>query len=277
MELGDDQRGRGASLGTLRSGIGLLAEGAGFLRSHRTLWLLALVPIVFATLAVGSAIVLFWQNFDWIHQAWIDVLPVLEAGAWWSWLWVGPGIALFWLLGWVGVLLAFALSLVAALLLANLASAPFLDRLSVRVESIVRGEPPPSGGGLAATFAETARSLVAEFQRLLFFAAIWLALSGIGFVVPGAHLVTGPVLVVVTVILLPLDYAGFALDRRQLSFRSRRRWLAANLPTSLGFGGIAFAACLVPGLNLLIGPALVTGGTLLVLRSPPEPREPGER
>ena len=33
---------------------------------------------------------------------------------------------------------------------------------------------------------------------------------------------------------------------------------------------IAVAACLVPGLNLLILPSLVTAGTLLVLRAPPE-------
>jgi uncharacterized protein involved in cysteine biosynthesis len=36
-----------------------------------------------------------------------------------------------------------------------------------------------------------------------------------------------------------------------------------------GFGGVAFLACLVPGLNLLIMPALVTAGTLLVLRTEP--------
>jgi uncharacterized protein involved in cysteine biosynthesis len=41
-------------------------------------------------------------------------------------------------------------------------------------------------------------------------------------------------------------------------------------PTMVGFGGVAFGACLVPGLNLLILPALVTGGTLLVLRLQPD-------
>lgn len=83
------------------------------------------------------------------------------------------------------------------------------------------------------------------------------------------HLVTGPLLIVATVLLLPLDYAGFALDRRQIRFRSRRRWLRTNFSTMIGFGGVAFIACLVPGLNLLILPALVTAGTLLVLRIPP--------
>jgi len=276
MELGDDPRdGRGA-FGAFRFGLGLLPEGARFLRRNRALWLLAFVPVVFTTLAVGVAIALFSEHFGWIHQTWVGVLPVLEAGAWWTWLWIGPGIVLFWLVGWLGVVLAFALSLVAALLLANLASAPFLDRLSVRVESMIRGEASTSGAGGSGVLVESARSLLAEFQRLLFFAGIWIVLSGIGFVVPGAHLVTAPLLVVVTVVLLPLDYAGFALDRRQMSFRSRRRWLVSNLPTTIGFGGVAFAACLVPGLNLLILPALVTGGTLLVLRAPPGAADPDE-
>ena len=34
-----------------------------------------------------------------------------------------------------------------------------------------------------------------------------------------------------------------------------------------GFGGVAFLACLVPGLNLVVMPALVTAGTLLVMRT----------
>jgi uncharacterized protein involved in cysteine biosynthesis len=34
-----------------------------------------------------------------------------------------------------------------------------------------------------------------------------------------------------------------------------------------GFGGVAFVACLVPGLNLLMTPVMVTAGTLLVLRT----------
>jgi uncharacterized protein involved in cysteine biosynthesis len=37
----------------------------------------------------------------------------------------------------------------------------------------------------------------------------------------------------------------------------------------VGFGGAAFALCLVPGLNLLAIPGLVVGGTLLAVADPP--------
>jgi len=258
-----------SSASHFREGLFLLAEGAGFLRRERRLWPLAVIPVFFATLLVGMAVALFWVRLEMIHSAWLSVLPVIEATDWWAWIWVGPGKLVIWLLGWLGVVVAFALSLIAALLLANLVSAPFLDQLSQRVERIARGELPTTSAGSGGVIRETLRSFAAELQRLAFLGFIWIALSGVGFVVPGAHLVTGPLLVVVTVLLLPLDYAGFALDRRQIPFRSRRRWLWANLPTMTGFGGVAFLACLIPGLNLLIMPALVTAGTLLVLRTEP--------
>ena len=106
---------------------------------------------------------------------------------------------------------------------------------------------------------------------MLFFVSLALPLVVAGVLVPGAQLVTGPALVVVTVFFLPLDYAGFTLDRRRLSFKARRRWLLVHRDAVLGFGAAAFLVCLVPGLNLLAMPVLVAGGTLLALRYQPEP------
>ena len=257
------------SIGGFRTGLGLLGEGARFIRGERRLWPLAIVPVLFATVLVTIAASLFWTRLDTIYQAWVSVLPVLEVTDWWTWIWVGPGRLLLWLVGWLGVLLVFALSLIAALLLANLLSAPFLDQLSVRVEAIANGDRSGQSQGFGDLIGETLKSFVAELQRLIFLIVVWGSLSLIGFVIPGAHLVTGPLLIAATVLLLPLDYAGFALDRRGIPFRARRQWLRENLPTMTGFGGVAFLACLVPGLNLLILPALVTAGTLLVMRTTP--------
>ncbi|MFP6655296.1 MAG: EI24 domain-containing protein [Myxococcota bacterium] len=256
--------------GGFRSGLGLLGEGIGFLRRERRLWPLAVVPILFAMVSVGSISWLFWLRHELIHEACVAFLPILEATSWWSWLWVGPGKLLLWLIAWFGVLVAFGMSLLAALLTANLFSAPFLDQLSVRVEAIETGAGPKASDAVGDRVGETLRSFTAEFQRLMFLVALWGSLSLAGFIFPGAHFVTGPLLVVATVLLLPLDYAGFALDRRRFSFRRRRRWLVENLPTMIGFGGVAFVACLVPGLNLFLMPALVTAGTRLVLRTTPQ-------
>jgi CysZ protein len=251
-------------------GVGLLAEGMGFLRRQRRLWPLALVPVLFAMIGVASAAALFWAHLEAIHQIWVVLLPALEATQWWSWIWVGPGRLFFWSLGWLAVVLSFAVSLIAGLLIANLASAPFLDQLSQRVEAIVLGPAAASGSEASSPLSETLGSYAAELKRLGFLGGLWLVLTLVGFGVPGAQLVTGPLLVVATILFLPLEYAGFALDRRRMSFGRRRRWLWSELPTMIGFGGVAFAACLIPGLNLLILPSLVVAGTLLVLRAHPE-------
>ena len=250
-------------------GVGLLAEGVGFLRRERRLWPLAFVPVLFAMFGVALASSLFWLYLDVVQESWSALFPAFEAEQWWTWIWVGPAKALVWLLTRVAVLASFALCLVAGLLMANLASAPFLDQLSQRVEAIVRGHPSSAESPSPSIFVESLKSIAAEFQRLAFLAGVWAILSLVGFVLPGAHLVTGPLIVATTILFLPLDYAGFALDRRGLTFRSRRRWLWSELPTMIGFGGVAFGACLIPGLNLLVLPSLVTAGTLLVLRAHP--------
>ena len=252
-----------------RQGVMLFAEGIAFLRGAPSLWPLAIVPVALAMLFVGIALSLFWTHLDFVRATSQGLLPVLEATEWWTWIWIGPGQALFWLLGWLAVLLSLAVALVGALITANLLSAPFLDRLSERVEGLVNGTSRNSGEE-AGLLVETLRSFGAELQRTGFLAGLWITLTLAGFVLPGAHLITGPMLVAATVLFLPLDYAGFALDRRGVPFRERRRWLWGNLSTMGGFGGVAFAASLVPGLNLLIAPVLVTAGTLLVLRMTPQ-------
>ena len=266
---------RAGLLADLREGVMMLAEGARFLRRQRTLWLLASIPVLFALLFVGGAVTVFWLELEWIRTLLESWQPELVATTWWSWIWVGPGRVLFWLLDWLQLVLALGVVLIAALLLANLAAAPFVDQLSQRVEQIVVGRVEAGSGGLASVAGETLRSFGAELQRLAFLAGIWLLLTLGGLVIPGAQLVTGPALVAVTVLFLPLDYCGFALDRRGVPFRERRRWLRNQLPTMTGFGGVAFLACFVPGLNLLIQPAMVTAGTLLVLRRLPD-RSPGD-
>ena len=254
-------------LGRFGAGVSLLSEGWRFLRGHSSLWTLALVPVLFATIAVGAAGTAFWLQLDEIHTVFESVFPQLEATSWWTWIWVGPGQLLFFLLGWFAVIVSFAVALIAALLLSNLAAAPFLDALSQRVETIALGRVVDESGGLVDLLGDTLRSFGAELQRLGFLGGIWLALTLVGFALPGAHLLTSPLLVAITVLFLPLDYAGFALDRRGIPFRERRAWLREHLPTMVGFGGVAFVSCLVPGLNLVVMPSLVTAGTLLVLRT----------
>ena len=105
---------------------------------------------------------------------------------------------------------------------------------------------------------------------MVFFLLLQGAIVTVGLVVPGGQLLAPPALVLVTVLFLPLGYAAYTLDRRAVPFAARRRWVTEHVALMLGYGGTAFVAFLVPGLNFLLLPVLVSSGTLLALRYPPD-------
>lgn len=265
---------RGA-LADFEEGLRLLFEGGRFLRRAPSLWPLAIVPVFLALVAVAIAGSLFLANLGSI-VAWCDsLLPVFEATSVWSWLWVGPATFAVWVAGGLIVVVLFAVAIVGALLAANLVSAPFLERLSARVEELARSAEGMAPAPEASVPVTILRSFAAEAQRIGCLALAWIGLSLVALIVPGASFVTTPLLVALTVLFLPLEYAGHAFDRRGLSFRDRLRFVRANRAVMAGFGTVAFVACFVPGFNLLMMPALVTAGTLLVVRREPAAEDAG--
>jgi CysZ protein len=251
-------------------GFQLPLEGGRLLLRERRLWAPAAAPIGFSLLAFAAAVSLLVAQagdlYDWV-TLWV---PTLEAASWYAWLWVGPAKALLAILGAVIFAVVAGVVLLVSFLVANVLASPFLDVLASRVELIETGvleEDAPTG--LVGTGADVLRSLREELRRALFFLAVVASLGLLGFVIPGAHLVTGPAIVGFAIFFLPLDYASYTLDRRRYSFRQKRTWLMANKPVVAGFGCAAFAICWVPGLNFLAIPLLVVGGTLLAIRHAP--------
>ncbi len=268
-----------SDVGQLASGFRLLFESFGLLRRERGLWGLAMLPLVFSLLAATTALSLIYLNAGDIYGHVAAGLPVLEVEAWYQWIWLGPAKLILEVLAVAVFAIVTAVALVASILLASVAAAPFLDALSARVEVLVLGGPtdgPSEGaGGVGGLVGEVASSIGNELRRVAFFAGIWLALFVAGLLIPGAALVTGPLMVAVTILFLPLEYGGFSLDRRQVPFAARRRWVLANTPLMIGFGSAAFVSCFVPGVNLIMIPVLVVAGTLLVLRNPPSDASSG--
>lgn len=247
----------------LRGGIGVLFEAFALLRREKSLWPLAVAPILLAMLAVGAATFVVFHyagTIDSIVGAW---LPNLQADSWYSWLWVGPGKLLLGIVRAILFLFAAALCVFAAFLGANILASPFLERLSARVEELVTGECREVSRGIVAG-ALTAVS--SEVRRVAFFAAISLGLGALA-VLPVVQLAVPFALALFTILFLPLEYSGAALDRRGLSFRERRRWISSQRLPMLGFGASAFVTFLIPGLNFFMLPVLVVAGTLLVIRS----------
>jgi CysZ protein len=261
---------RGAPLRAAAAGFSLLFEAQALVRRRRDLRRLAAVPLLLSVLLVTAALALLAAFSGEIYGLLTGWMPVLEADTWFSWIWIGPARVLLAILGGLLFLLAVAGSVVGAGLVASVVAAPFLDALSQRVELIEVGQlPAPTPLGSGALLAELRRSVLCELQRVVSFALLWGSILAVGLVVPGGQLVAPPMLAVLTILFLPLDYAGHLLDRHGLPFRARRAWLRANLATTAGFGVAAFLTCLVPGLNFLLLPALVAAGTLLAVRHPP--------
>jgi len=261
----------------MRLSIRALAEGARFhlegwqmLRRERSLWGIALVPFLASAALCTAALVAVVVYAGPLHSFVTSWLPVVSADSAISWLWVAPVRLALAAIGLVLFLAASASALVLAFLAASIFSAPFLDALSRRVEVLTLGGVEEAGSpGFGGLLRDAARAAREELRRVVFFLLLQGSIVLLGFVVPGGQLVAAPALVLVTMLFLPLSYAAYTLDRRGVPFATRRRWLVDEAPLMLGYGGSAFLAFLVPGLNFVFLPVLVSSGTLLALRHPP--------
>jgi len=255
---------------SLLDGFQLPLEGGRLLLREKRLCALSAVPIGFSLLAFAAAAWLLIANAGGLY-AWATLwLPAPEAASWVAWLWVGPAKAALAILGALIFAMVAGVVLLISFLVANVLASPFLDVLASRVEWIETGAiEEDAASGLIGSGVDVLRALREELRRAVFFLVVVGSLVSLGFLIPGAHLLTGPSIVVFAIFFLPLDYASYTLDRRRYSFRQKRIWLMTNKPAAVGFGGAAFLICWVPGLNFLAMPILVTAGTLLAIRNAP--------
>lgn len=255
---------------SLLDGFQLPLEGGRLLLREKRLWALAAAPIGFSLLAFAVAAWLLASHAGRLYE-WATLwMPALEAASWVAWLWVGPAKAALAIVGALIFALFAGVVLLVSFLVANVLASPFLDVLASRVEWIETGAVEENAAsGLIGSGVDVLRALREELRRVIFFLLVVGSLVSLGFLIPGAHLLTGPLIVVFAIFFLPLDYASYTLDRRRYSFRQKRIWLMTNKPAVVGFGGAAFLICWVPGLNFLAMPLLVVGGTLLAIRNAP--------
>ena len=127
-------------LSTALSGFRLPLEGWRLLRRERSLWPLAVLPVLISMLVLSAAVAGVVAYAAEIHGWATDWTPVLTAERWWEWLWIGPGRALLFLIGLSMFLAIAAACVVAAFLLASLLASPFHDALASRVERLIAGD-----------------------------------------------------------------------------------------------------------------------------------------
>ena len=234
-----------------RAAAGAWHVPAGFaiiLRSPR-LWPLAALPVALAVLLIFLGAVL---GVFLIPQVEAEFAPTPGTRPVWFEL---PTSLLLWtaVLG-TGVFLGLGVALLLA--------APILEQLSRQVEARVRGTVVDSGRGLVWEIVQSLRG------------GLYFLIAAPGVFLLGLIPIVGPFLSALWGgRAVAYQMTDPALTRRGLGFKSRWRWHREWLPESQGFGLAGMVGLLVPFANLLLGPALVAGGTLLVLAL--EPVSPG--
>jgi CysZ protein len=193
-----------------------------------------------------------------IHQfeLWVDTfMPTLPE-------WLGFLSYILWPLFVALVLLMVFFSFT---MIANIIAAPFNGFLSEKVEAVVRGvdeSPAFSWGELAAMVP---RTLAREARKLGYMLPRMLGLFILSFI-PVVNLIAAPLWLLFGVWMMAIQYIDYPADNHKLGWNEMLAWLKSKRLRSLSFGGVVYAALLVPGLNLLIMPAAVAGATLFWVR-----------
>jgi uncharacterized protein involved in cysteine biosynthesis len=215
--------------------------GVAFLARRPGLWTSALLPAALCAALVVAGVILGLFVGP-------TVTAVIERSAAGLPDWLGLSVALA---VWIATLAAGAiLGLAAALVL----SAPLLERLSRQVETAARGTSTGTPTGLRWEIAQALGS------------AAYFALRIPGILLIGLVPILGPALSWLWAAhALAIQTTDAALGRRGLDFAARRDWHRRYRPESLGLGFASLICLFFPCAAFLVAPALVTGGTLLVL------------
>ena len=245
-------------------GFRMAWRGIAFLGRHHTLWKWAILPTVINNVVFTLAFALFVFFYQDIYGLATSFLPQTPPQTWYAWFWVAPLRFLGWAIGLLLLLTALVVLYLIFLLLGTTIAAPFLDVLAQRVEGLVTERAQEAHATVLGATRTIGASMLDEVKKLTFFLLVQLA-----FLILALLPVLTPLMAIVAtlfiVLFLPLEYAGFAMDHRHLRFAQRRHFIWQHRWLMLGFGAAAFLTLLVPLLNFICLPVLVTGGTLLVL------------
>jgi CysZ protein len=233
------------------AGVRFLGQGVHRVARRPKLVLLGIIPALLSlALFVGLFVVLFYNIGDlsekatWFAGGWEpaarDTLRVLV------------GIAI---VGAAGLLAVVSYTAVTLLI-----GDPFYETIAESIEDELGGVP---GEVKVGIFRSLARSLADSVRLMLITLLIGIPLFFLG-LIPIVGQTIAPVLAaLVGGWFLTVELVGIPFQRRGLRLHDRRRILAQNRSTALGFGMAVFFCFLIPFGAVLIMPAAVAGGALL--------------
>jgi CysZ protein len=240
-------------------GFRLPFQSIAYLAQHRSLWKWAALP-------AGVNLLLFCTAFAilLIYAPTLYGLMQFESlSTQTTWMWSLLLNMLGATMGALLILLSGAILVVVFLLLSKIIASPFLDVLAQQVEYL-HGENQAATFNLRYIWRSFWIAIGAELKRTGFVMAVYTLLFLLGFI-PVFAPFTALAGTLFTILFLPLQYTGYTMDHRLMTFRQRRRLIAQRPWLMFGFGIAAFLTIFIPLLNLICLPILVVGGTLLMM------------
>jgi len=235
-------------------GFSCLFEGIGLL-FRPGLRRFVLLPLAINLLLFVLIVVTAFSAFASLLNALLSLLPDWAAFLRWI-LW--PLFALL-----LAVLVALCFNLFAGLI-----AAPFNGLLAEKVEVLLGGAddfPPFTWDSVLASFRRELRKLAWYLPRLL----LLFILSFI----PLLNLIAVPLLFLLSVWMMALQYLDYPAENHGLNFPQTLDWLRQKRWQALSFGTAAWLFTLV--LGWLLMPAAVAGATVLWLREENRYRKAG--
>ncbi|WP_225897277.1 sulfate transporter CysZ [Desulfuromonas sp. AOP6] len=145
----------------------------------------------------------------------------------------------------------------------NLLASPFNDLLSERTEEIV------TGVGTAEPFSwrtfggDAWRAIIVEGKKMSFFVIGMLALLLLNLIPVLGQLLYSVAAILFTLFFLTVEYLGYVLSRKRLSFAQQRRYVFGQISLHLGFAVGVLCLLAIPLMQLLCIPLAVVGATRL--------------
>ncbi|MDW7643734.1 MAG: sulfate transporter CysZ [Desulfuromonadales bacterium] len=223
----------------------------GFIRKNPRLLKFVLIPFLI-NLVVFSGVV--FLGLDFFGDIVARYVPHGEA-----WYWAFLTFFAWLLASIVTTLLVFFCFTVVG----NLIASPFNDLLSERTEEIL------TGIGSSETFSwktfggDAWRAIVVEGKKMSFFVVGMLALLLLNLIPLAGQVLYSIAAALFTLFFLAVEYLGYVLSRKRLSFAQQRHYIFGQTFLHLGFAVGVLCLLAIPLMQLLCIPLAVVGATRL--------------
>ncbi len=144
--------------------------------------------------------------------------------------------------------------------LANIIAAPFNAFLADAVERHLTGHKAEGAG--VGVVREVVVTIAAELRKLLYFATWGIPLLILS-VIPGLNLAAPFLWALFGAWMLAVEYTDYPMGNHGITFPRQKKILAGRRLLSLGFGGTATVALMIPVANFMVIPVAVAGATAL--------------